>query len=363
MWRRPTDVGTVGRRQESGGDAADAGSAAASGALALPLPGFHKALELEYLGGGVARAGYVMPDPRYVLKVAHRERTRCHNLAEARVYAEAPEHIKRWLAPVVDCGHDGSWLVVERARCGSDLTYDERVQACDAVNAAIGRWFFDLHEGNVGIMPDGRYVATDYGFGAMQSFGESSDSPAHSTGDCGAGGCPTCWHRPSCPDRCPTRGQRSPSERPVCPTGRNWASTCGCTTCCGGRRTTCGSGVRTTDCACPTCANGFVCIRCGAGWSPTGEPARGNCPACDATPRWRMVNRKRQADGRRGAARREPTGFPGDSPGCPCTFCRRIRAARADEVARRESAARVERLAAIRRLAADAAAQAPSLPF
>ena len=109
------------------------------------------------LGRGVSRATYDLGDA--VLKLPHGQAERKHNLAEAKAWATAPADKRRWLAPVLDCAPDGSWLIMAKAsRVGAPEWRDH-----DALQDAL-RNIGDLHEQNVGYIGN-QLVAIDYAGG------------------------------------------------------------------------------------------------------------------------------------------------------------------------------------------------------
>ncbi len=148
---------------------------------------------LKHLGDGAYRAVYSLGDGN-VLKVpggSWSEDAQGCNLREADIWAAVQESpIAEWLAPVIACAEDGSWLIMQEALGGT--TRDRPASGQPAIKSVTksaplrdGRRLFadDLHSGNVGLTSKGRPVIIDYGNFALESE-DSEPDDARCSGPC-----------------------------------------------------------------------------------------------------------------------------------------------------------------------------------
>jgi hypothetical protein len=133
---------------------ADAGLLAAVDAFVAAHVGGAKRL-----GRGVSREVYPF-GPEYVIKIAH-DPTEGHNLAEAKVWASAPDWARKHLCPVLAHDPKGVWLLMRRAERVGEATWGEaKAFGRNELRDRIG----DMHEQNVAWL-DGHMVAIDYAGG------------------------------------------------------------------------------------------------------------------------------------------------------------------------------------------------------
>ena len=122
---------------------------------------FSAATGLEVLGVGGSRAVFAL-DNRRVLKLPFNDGSVC-NQVEEETWCWTPRRRRRWLAPVLEVGHYGSWLVMARARALSPRL--ERAVAAgkfDVVAAAFNVIDVDFAH-NWGMIRH-RLVIIDYGY-------------------------------------------------------------------------------------------------------------------------------------------------------------------------------------------------------
>jgi hypothetical protein len=76
----------------------------------------------QKIGSGGSRIVYA-GDPGYVVKVPNKGNRKHYNLIEAMIWEHAPDDLRQWLVPVIDCHPDGDWLIMLR---GEPIADDDR---------------------------------------------------------------------------------------------------------------------------------------------------------------------------------------------------------------------------------------------
>lgn len=141
---------------------------------------FSAATGLRFVGSGLSRAVFELAPSALavpaVLKLPLSDQGMADNQAECRLWAETPERLQVWLAPVLDCAEDGSWLVMEKAE---PLTHEqwERMwqSAAEDAMAVLGIGDYDSAEqwGRIGR----DLVLVDYGARAPDEEGNPAQLP------------------------------------------------------------------------------------------------------------------------------------------------------------------------------------------
>ncbi len=120
---------------------------------------FSAATGLKVLGVGGSRAVFALDDKR-VLKMPFHDGALC-NVIEHEVWRASTRKKRRWLAPVLDIGLDGAWLVMARARpLSRRLERAVLAGKFDVVSEALG--VFDLDFGSNWGLIRHRMVVIDY---------------------------------------------------------------------------------------------------------------------------------------------------------------------------------------------------------
>lgn len=127
-------------------------------------PIFAEFTGLAFLGCGTTRCVFALDD-RSVIKLANDEDW-SPNLFECQFWLESHEKpdVRKWLAPVIDCADDGSWLIMERTTPAEykdvrDLVHSSRTG--HEIRSFAQDWHAYFQWGRTG---DGRLVLHDYGW-------------------------------------------------------------------------------------------------------------------------------------------------------------------------------------------------------
>jgi len=120
----------------------------------------------EFISAGMSRRVFEWtPDPTLVLKHAH-DRWVDANQGEARVWEQAPELLRRALAPVTWVSPCGSYLLMKKAKTLTKMKYLELARSLVHTRNLEGVFLppalsWDLHRGNWGVI-EGKPVLIDY---------------------------------------------------------------------------------------------------------------------------------------------------------------------------------------------------------
>jgi hypothetical protein len=130
--------------------------------IQVPLPGFHKALGLNYLGSGRHKEVYDIGD--YVLKVARdTDYSKPGMQQEVERWRKASPKLKAILCPTVAWADDFSWTIQVKCQPAPSIDVRDEKYAGLTFRDYTRRFkLSDIFAANCGIMPDGRLVVVDY---------------------------------------------------------------------------------------------------------------------------------------------------------------------------------------------------------
>lgn len=127
------------------------------------VPAFTRETGMDLLGCGVTRCVFALDEDR-VIKLGADETWQA-NIFECQFWLQNKDDPARakWLAPVLDCADDGSWLVMQRAEPVDRRCVSELISGPDRYE--LYGWAQDwMHPMQWGELPDGRMVLVDYGW-------------------------------------------------------------------------------------------------------------------------------------------------------------------------------------------------------
>jgi len=112
---------------------------------------------LPHLGAGIARTTYALDDKR-VIKICIDGTWQSEK--EVERWTNATEEQRQFLAPILEYGK--GWTIMMRAT----MTLDQFGGQANIISTDLSRATKvpDLHGGNIGYFPDGRFRIIDYGF-------------------------------------------------------------------------------------------------------------------------------------------------------------------------------------------------------